>query len=54
MELEYIKVEKQDKGPYQCPHNEACVCQKKDCYHCGWNPTVAQRRLEKILGKAEG
>ena len=49
MKLEYIKVVKQDKGPFVCPHNQACRCQVKNCYNCGWNPKVAQIRSEKIL-----
>ena len=54
MELEYIKVEKQPKkGAQQCPHNEACRCYVKQCYKCGWHPTVAKARAEKVRGRFE-
>lgn len=50
MELEYIKVEKQDKKyGYDCPYNEGCRCPKPDCYSCGWNPIVAKMRMDKIM-----
>lgn len=33
----------------QCPHNEEVLCQHTaDCEKCGWNPDVAERRLEAI------
>jgi hypothetical protein len=31
-----------------CQYNEAVVCDSKECYHCGWDPEVAQSRLEEI------
>ena len=31
MELEYYKVQKQDRRPTVCPHNEACRCIVKNC-----------------------
>lgn len=49
MELEYYKVEKQQKGPFTCPYNEACRCSQMRCKACGWNPEVAQKRSAKIL-----
>ena len=53
MVLEYYKVQRYEK-PKTCPHNDGCWCnsrQKRDCYRCGWNPNVAKRRFEEILGK---
>lgn len=47
MKLEYVKVAHYDKNR-NCPHNDAVVCDKKKCYKCGWNPTVAKARMEKI------
>lgn len=54
MQLEYIKVEKQPKGPYQCPHNEACRCYVKECHKCGWHPNVAKARAERVQKEALG
>ena len=34
-----------------CPYNDACRCDVKKCNNCGWNPTVAKRRLDKIQGR---
>lgn len=54
MKLEYVKVAnyKKDLG---CPHNNALVCDVKKCKSCGWNPIVAERRMNKIQGrKSEG
>ena len=31
-----------------CPYNRAIVCDSEECYHCGWDPEVAERRIEKI------
>ena len=25
-----------------CQFNEAVVCDRKECYHCGWDPEVAK------------
>lgn len=51
MELEYYKVEKQEKKrSYDCPYNEGCSCRKMNCYTCGWNPIVDKIRREKNLG----
>lgn len=55
MELQYYKVQsyqKNDRGVETCPHNDACQCdryQRRDCYRCGWNPKVAQRRSEMVM-----
>ena len=31
-----------------CDHNPGVICDRKKCYHCGWHPEVAERRIEKI------
>ena len=50
MKLEYYKVVPHGKKKRTvCPHNDACRCMTKDCYHCGWNPIVAKIRLEKAI-----
>lgn len=38
---------------FTCPHNDAVDCEqsKKKCYRCGWNPTVAKARMDKLLKK---
>ena len=47
MKLEYVKVAHYEKDR-NCPYTDAVVCDKKKCYKCGWNPKVAQARMEKI------
>ena len=56
MELVYIKndIERDERGKIVCPHNPECRCDRKVCHRCGWNPTVAQARSEKLLHKLEG
>ena len=51
--LEYIKNDpdwkkkrKSEKNT-SCPYNEGCACYTKDCWKCGWNPKVAQKRQEE-------
>ena len=34
-----------------CQFNEAVVCDRKECYHCGWDPEVAKAREEEFLRK---
>lgn len=36
-----------------CPHNEGCSCTEaqRQCWKCGWNPKVAQKRIEKSMKK---
>lgn len=48
MELEYYKVVQQNQKPFVCPHNEACICTKKNCIRCGWHPIVAKYRIDKL------
>lgn len=48
MELQYVKTATYQKKPFVCPYNDACRCMEKTCRSCGWNPKVAQKRLEKI------
>ena len=31
-----------------CPHNSALICKDPKCDTCGWNPTVAKRRLATL------
>lgn len=39
-----------NSGQYaiQCPNNEGVVCDRPYCYKCGWNPVVAQRRMDNF------
>ena len=36
-------------GVCNCPHNEALICNERKCGSCGWNPKVAQRRMEAMV-----
>lgn len=55
MKLEYCKPSGYKKPEfYDCPHNEACRCRHKDCYHCGWNPKVQEIRERKLKIRREG
>lgn len=47
MKLEYVKCAHYEKD-MSCPHNEACRCASKNCHKCGWNPKVAEARMQKI------
>lgn len=47
MVLEYVKITGYTKDT-KCPYNDACRCTVKNCKRCGWNPVVAERRLEKL------
>lgn len=31
-----------------CDYNPEIICDSKECYHCGWDPEVAERRIAKI------
>ena len=33
-----------------CDYNDQVVCNKRECYHCGWDPEVAQERLREYSG----
>ena len=33
-----------------CPHNHEVVCKTAHCGRCGWNPEVAQARLDAYVG----
>ena len=37
-----------------CQFNEAVVCDRKECYHCGWDPEVAKAREEDFLRNLTG
>ena len=52
IKLEYVPVANYTKNK-DCPYNNALECSVKNCTRCGWNPEVAQRRLDKILGKGK-
>ena len=34
-----------------CEYNRAVVCDRDVCYHCGWDPEVAEERLAEISGE---
>lgn len=49
------KYKNEDFKPYIepefiCPHNEGISCLCKNCSTCGWNPEVAQKRMEAYSG----
>ena len=49
MELQYYKPQHYKKrGYHDCPHNEGCRCNVKNCHKCGWHPKVAEARMQKI------
>lgn len=31
-----------------CLHNAMVLCIKRDCFRCGWNPAVEEKRKEKL------
>ena len=31
-----------------CRHNVGVACEEQNCDTCGWNPAVAQKRMERI------
>ena len=37
-----------------CSYNEQLICSMHTCSKCGWNPEVAQARLDAILAKMKG
>lgn len=37
------------KKPNVCPHNEMVACTTAKCERCGWDPTVAKKRLDALL-----
>lgn len=40
---------------YKCDFNPVGVqCERKECSKCGWNPEVAQARLEAIKAELYG
>lgn len=39
-------------APGCCRYNHGVGCtEKTECYHCGWNPVIAAKRMEKIRRK---
>ena len=53
MKLQYYKPAQYTNGPQVCPHNQACMCEVKKCNTCGWHPSVAKARMEKLGIKKE-
>ena len=37
-----------DLDLWKCNHNAWVTCRDGNCEKCGWNPVVAEARLEKI------
>lgn len=39
--------------PFECPTapRHAVYCEEKNCEKCGWNPEVAEARLESVKQK---
>lgn len=48
---EQIAAEKPIPKELICPYNVAVICKSHGCDTCGWNPKVAQERLDKIVAK---
>lgn len=48
--VEWVKVSEE---PSDCPYAEGLNCTERKCGTCGWNPEVAQKRLEQILARLE-
>ena len=50
--MERKRRKKKEKGIPLCRHNQWVVCEHQcSCGNCGWNPKVAQRRMDKLVGK---
>ncbi len=45
--------DKGDKRMWVCPYTQNVTCFSRRCTKCGWNPEVAERRLEAIRKKME-
>lgn len=39
---------------FACPHNDGVMCTCKNCIECGWHPTTAKIRLDKIRKEMGG
>ena len=39
---------------WDCPYNVGVGCEKRTCVRCGWNPKVAQERIEAFLEEVNG
>ena len=53
MKLEYVKCAQYERD-MRCPHNDACRCAVKNCHKCGWNPKVAEARMQKTMQERGG
>lgn len=52
MRLSTEPIEEIDGDEYACKYNpRGCTCYERNCDSCGWNPKVAQERLEQIRRK---
>lgn len=38
----------EEKAALWCPYNDCIDCENPHCASCGWNPKVADVRIEKI------
>lgn len=38
-------------GKWVCRYQSFVSCTDRDCKHCGWNPEVAEARLQKFLNR---
>ena len=43
------KVKYEQQGGSCIYHPVGVICYRQECSKCGWNPEVAQARLEKIM-----
>lgn len=54
VELKYIKNDpdwkekKKAQKNTDCPYNDGLICEKKNCWRCGWNPKVAEVRRTRL------
>ena len=37
-----------------CQYNKEVICDRDECYRCGWHPEVAKERLESIVRNETG
>lgn len=55
MELVYIKndVRRDEAGKIICKYNSECRCERLACGKCGWNPKVADQRIDNFMRKGK-
>ena len=44
--MDIINIRKETK---KCSYNNQVDCNINTCWRCGWNPSVAQARINKVL-----